>query len=643
MEIGADKNRIRRYRARRGAALMYALLAVFILTLITLAMGGLVTSHFKEEENAATYSRLIYSAEAAANWQLLQVSRTIPNLPDGSTPSNPGTGFLTLNQIRQLQPDPTTNNNAEISSDLGGILIGDNAPLPNKEIRIDNLRTWVTGIGANANWSPPQSCIIYAVATDPVTNLSRGVSFTAKGTGLADRFTIFGRDAVTFNAVGAKFSKIARGYIGSNGDISYTGVPPKGISGSLGGMRGCLLTGPQANLIGAVGAGAWPDTWDYPHLPAPTVLPTINDIVAYYFSGTDISVLGSDPRIRNNQPARSQPSVAGQFPDAREPTPAIGAMVSMNYRTTANTKAQQQFLDLGHITSLGPLQFDKSNTDAQPLLDQNMPHNRLVGPDGIKPLHIVRLHAYLSDAPGLADQDPNVFYFTNIQMRENDVLLLEVHQPNGGRATNHTALRIIIHNLNLNRPVKITNIAVVQATNAGIQPPEKEKDDDSSIIFYNDTNQPLLFQPTISAFNFYDSTLDPLSIDTRAPQDTDYSNIVYALTPGCPGLAYGIRPSNGSPVGVIDNSGSIVVDGSLVPCTLVAAIANRVKLIGDVSVTQTNVKYKGANIPRKLYIENATDPFRYVYFYHVSSTYQDINPDTPTSMSNPAYGYGTAP
>ena len=171
-------------RARRGAALMYALLVVFILSLILLAMGGLVTSHLKEEENAAAYSRLLYSAEAAANWQLLQVSRTVPNLPNGAAPSNPGAGFQTMSSLNTSPPA----NYTDINDDIGKIS-------DSNRIQIhDNVRTWVTDT-AGPTWAPPNDCVIYAVATDPLTGMRRAVSLHAAGTKLADRFTIFGATA----------------------------------------------------------------------------------------------------------------------------------------------------------------------------------------------------------------------------------------------------------------------------------------------------------------------------------------------------------------------------------------------------------------------------------------------------------------
>ena len=660
MEIVPNKNRNSRriLRARRGAALMYALLVVFILSLILLAMGGLVTSHFKEEENVATYSHLIYSAEAAANWQLLQVSRTVPNLPDGSTPSNPGAGFQTLSSLTLSKPDSKVYTN--INGDLGGIQIK------------DNVQSWVTDTEGHT-WNPPNDCVIYAIASDPLhPEVRRGISFTATGTKLADRFTIFGRDSVTFSASSPQFCSVQRGFVGSNGSISYTADPPRHTPNTLGGFRGCLLMGPQAVLENPSG---WPANLDYPQLPDPAVLPTIDQIISYTLPGTDINTLKTNPITRNNQGPRAQ--IIYDTRDGSDktanglgayPYPAIGAMVSMNYRAGVNTLNSLQFKPVtgpGNrpVTSLGPNEFNQATIpDESKTVDPKYyyPPPPMVGG---KPLHIIRLHAYLSDVDAPSDQDPNIFYFSNIQMRDNDVLLLDVRQVDPGRNGKPTACRIVIHNSGLTGPVHITNVAVVQTTLADFQHRDKESPGDSSFIFYNDTNQPLIFHPNLTLPNtgnaFYDSTIDPLAYETLADGKkgtvaTDYPSVTYTLTPGCPGLAYGIRSANtGLPGGVNDLGGSVEIDGRDIPCTVVGAIANKVTLLGNVTVGQTVIHYIGdgshhdgndvpRTITRGLVVEAPDDPFRYAYFYRVTSSYQDINTNDLTT-SAPAFGYGGIP
>ena len=646
MEIVPKKNQNGRIaRTRRGAALMYALLVVFILSLILLAMGGLVTSHFKEEENTATYSRLLYSAEAAANWQLLQVSRAVPNLPNGSTPSNPGAGFQTLDSLNRSRP--AIGDYTNINDDLGGIQVS------------DNVQAWATNPDGN-QWTPPNSCFVYAIASDPQNpSVRRGVSFTATGTKLSDRFTIFGRDSVNFNA-GSQTCKIARGFVGSNGPISYSGSPPQSVKNSpLGGFRGCLLTGPQATLVNPSG---WPTdpnpalSIDYPHLPDPTILPSIDQVVSYTLPGTDISALKNSPRTRNNQGRRAQLVTDHRDGSSRDsngnliyPYPAIGAMVSMNYRAGLKTFDSTQFKDLGPVTSLGEAQFSQSVFADDPASPTYYPPP--VNPANGKPLRVIRLHAYISDVVTASDQDPNVFYFSNIQMKDNDVLLLDVPQDTFGRRGAPTACRIVIHNNSLSQPIHITNVAVVQVTNADVQHAGKETVGDSAFIFYNDTNQPLSFQPKITlpatGNAFYDSTLDKLSVDKVAAQDTDFPSQAFILTPGCPGLAYGIRAANTSlPAGVNDLGGSVVIDGSYVPCTVIGAIATQVTLIGAVTVGQNVMQYTGKNahpIARTTVVESSADPFQYQYFYHVTSDYQEINPDAISTPATPAFGYGSPP
>ncbi len=655
---------MRPFRAERGAALMYALLVVFILSLIVLAMTGLITSHVKEEENAFEYSHLIYSAEAAVNWQLLQVSRVVPNLPDGSKPSNPGTGFLTVDQIRQVQPDTrdsSTANNAEINADLGGI-----------QLR-DDVHTWVkNGVsGATGPWQPPQDCIVYAVATDPKTGYRRGVSLVASGTRLEDRYTLFGRDSLTFTANAGGSSTIERGYIGSNGSVSYSGAAPQSFNGSLGGLQGCLQNGIKASFDSAAPSG-----WDIPRTTDAAVFPPISEIVSYIFPGTDISTLQTDPRTRNNQAARSQKIYAERdgsdlLPDGRGayPYPAIGAMKHMNYRASLKTFNSTQFKTLGPVTSLTEKEFAKSilpkssDADFTPPDDPSSPdyYPWPKNPNTGQPLRVIRLHSYVSAVTDATDQDMNVFYFNNIQMKENDVLLLDMIRTTDMVGAPVTC-RIVVHG-NLNQPIHITNVAVIQDTVADTAHGYKKSNHiASSFVFYNDTNQPMIFKPTFTlpAVNnaFYDSTKDTLSVDyyKNAPQDTHFPNIEFLLTPGCPGMAYGIRPPNTSlPVGGVDNGGAIVIDGSRVPCTVVAAIANKVTLTGNVTVGQTTAKYVDSyynyvgkptltyDLTRSTVIEDTNDPFYLVYFYRVSSQYREINPDNPILQTEPASEYGKAP
>ena len=459
---------------------------------------------------------------------------------------------------------------------------------------------------------------------------------------------------MTFNASGSQKCAIARGFIGSNGLISSIGGnPPTTVpNAGLGGFRGCLLTGPQAQLGSTAG---WPTNLDYPQLPDPTVLPSIDQIVSY-MTGADISALKGSPLTRNVQGARSQLGQYVQPIDNRDgdnysaPYPAIGAMVSMNYRVNKNTFNSTQFKTLGPVTSLGNNQFAQSVFADDPASPTYYPPP--VNPATGNRLRIIRLHSYLSDIAARSDQDPNVFYFSNIQMGPDDVLLLDVAQPTASRAANATACRIVIHNNSLTGPIKITNVAIVQVTNADKQHSGKENLGDSSFIFYNDTNQPLQFKPTLAlpatTNAFYDSRKDKLSVDTQFPQNTDFPSLAYILTPGCPGLAYGIRPANTAlPTGVNDLGGAITIDGTVVPCTVVGAIANQVTLLGNVTVGQVVTQYSGNPTPyylgRYTVIEAPNDITRYQYSYHATSSYREISPDDVVTASSPAFGYGRPP
>ena len=214
----------------RGAALIYALVAVLIISLLILGVGRLVGAHLQYEESSAESSRLIFSAEAAANWQLNRMSRVAPN---GAVPA---LGELSADDLESTSKVwmhlPT--------SDTGGIAVQD-------DVYVRTADTQTSGI-----WSPPHSFTIFAVARDPRNpSVRRGVRFDGISTGIADRYSIFGLNGVTLS--GTSSIEFDRGYLGSNGTIECTPDAcrrfPAVTCRTEAVFGGMLLTGGNARII----------------------------------------------------------------------------------------------------------------------------------------------------------------------------------------------------------------------------------------------------------------------------------------------------------------------------------------------------------------------------------------------------------
>ena len=250
---------------------------------------------------------------------------------------------------------------------------------------------------------------------------------------------------------------------------------------------------------------------------------------------------------------------------------------------------------------------------------------------GGKIYHIIKLQTDKDDPFG------NLFVFSNIVMRQNqnDVLILHREQippPLAGQVAPpfvSTTCRILINGTAANT---ITNIALFQGTTAPTNPQglanPHYSTDNSGFIWYNNSSAGLTFIPDLSPNSFSNPVLpSPMPL-------ANYPDAFYALTPGVPGLAYGIRdntpggvrvPGVGGFGGAPGNSvgGSIAVDGTSIPATVVAAIATQVTLKGNVKVAQVSTN-NGLYV-RSPNFEDATDRFRAVLYYRVSSSYYEFN------------------
>lgn len=490
--------------AHRGAALVFALAAVLIISLLILGVGRLVLHHFVLEESSRSYSRSIYIAEAAANWQINRMSRSAkpgaPALP----------GRIAHNQIYNFDnhgalPDHTNTFNVN-----------------------GTAQVWVMDANATRNWEPPNDFNLYAVGTDPITGVQRGIFGRGRAVTLGDRYALFGQNGIHFNnanngppAARTGVCTLQQGYIASNGAVTFAGNPPiGGVASPQYVFGGCRL-GPQGTIM----EGAWIQNWDIPRLTDPIRWPLIDEIFQYVYNGL---------------------------------TPANMAALNENI--------QIEYLD-GTI-------FKRFSIPPAPIL-------RLTSAEfGRSPQRTLKLTARSNSPTG------NVFYFEDIQMGPNDILVLDLRKPPGEPAT---AIRILINGPVSGQDIRITNLAYYTPTDPNISTPNP------AYLWFNNTDKPIHFAPSLNP-----ATHGP--VYTNAAERYQFE-----LRPGIQGMVYGINafaaPNN--------QAGSVEVDGSAdFPVTIHSIIANSIQLNGRMTVSQ----------PAS--IEDPADAMRYVLYYSIRTLYE---------------------
>lgn len=522
-----------RCRAQRGAALVYALAAVMIISILVLGIGRFVVYHYAVALKSQGYARAIYVAEAAANWQLSRMSRC--NLPGNSTEI---AGRMTMEQFRTSDPYFSSGAYALPTSDLNGLQIPGSATV------------YVTAIDGFSQWAPPSDFNMYVLGTDTASGITRGFSLRGSGTGLSDRFVLFGENGLTF-ASGSSASEVCTlqsGFIGSNGTISFTGTAPQSTPPGAGGQFGGCRLGPAATMT----SGSWVNGWDIPRFPTPFFWAPIDDIVRFIWNGATPDGLAT---------------------------------------SNDNAEISYKIADGSYVTF---------STPPSQLTDAEFSQSNFVNAGG-QQQRTIRLHA-----PGGANH--NLFYFTNIQMGPNDVLVLDFRQQ-----TPPGSFHILINNSSISQTsVKVTNVAYYESTDPNfiIETPKP------SFFWYNNTNKPLEFEPNLDP----DTTGD---IDTY-PNTHDSENYRYRLIPGIHGIAYGLNALSAA----ANTAGDIIVNGNSFTVKVTCAVANHVRINGKVTALQENV-------------EETLDPYRYILFYRITRAYSERQFDDFSSLRRSVVGYGS--
>ncbi len=592
--------RRRARQARRGVALIYALIAVAVLSILILGAGRMVASHRGVAEATRRYAKPIYLAEAAANWQINQMSRV--NLP-GDHRAVPG----------RIDYDNIAYDAAHAR--IGALNANDTG------VALDGTsKVWVVSAADNVSrWAPPGNFALYATGT--VDGVTRAISLYGQPTFLSEPYVIFGLNKIQFTAdAGGNGCSIAHGYIGTNGSVERYVADPPIVPAPNGTFAGCRLGGAGATVADA--ASGWADAWDVPRLPRPVVWPTIDDILQYIYQGGSTDDLHiNSAALANNDNDRIEYMV----------TPAVARPGNAPKHGAAYQRFAQP------VTQLTDAEFSKSNVTI----------------NGV-PMRVIKITArHRPDDPDTNNPQKNLYCFHDIQMGPNDVLILDIPLTNSGMQpidTVATSIRILIDGNpeatqigpggtngpapilpppggpSVNGHITITNLAYSQVVDDNKFKVHDQQE--PGIIWLNNTGRAIEFSPTLNPANVKVDATTPGSVDFYTVNNFGNYTYAYVLGPGMRGLAYGVNalsaPNN--------SAGDIIVTGA--PNFNVQAnalIGNHVYINGKVAV---DGRFNGNALEPPSNLNN------YVLYYRLSNNYQEVEPTDLTLPRQPLYNYG---
>jgi Tfp pilus assembly protein PilX len=247
-------------RCRRGAALIWALVAIVVISLLALGVAQLTTARYNTAAQLQGYSRAYYIAESAANWQLARMSRLDQ------------TGTQTTGRLLYADVTGYTNNNQFFTLNTY-----DNVTI------LDGDVTMTLTNQTNQTWLPPGDFNLTVIGRDRATQEIRGLYFHGAATGLADRYALYGANGIDFNSA-AGVCTLSGGYVGTDGSLTSEGTAPN-TAATFGGCR----LGPDAKAPSATAFAAW----DLPKMPSPVIWPPISEVVRSVWAVTPVSTLQS--------------------------------------------------------------------------------------------------------------------------------------------------------------------------------------------------------------------------------------------------------------------------------------------------------------------------------------------------------------
>ena len=429
-----------------------------------------------------------------------------------------------------------------------------------------NVKVWVRSANSNGAWTPPNVAMITALGQDAKTGITRGVQIFAGPVGLSDQYALFGVNELQFdsattvtgvNVVGADpgAAQIIRGYIGSNGSVTN-----RDSTFPTGGAQffGCRL-GPQATLSPT--GSSWTAGWDFPRLLDPVSLPAIDQVIGYMYRGRSVS----DCATANDNAQIDYLDDNGNFQPLRD----AGGNV---------------------VTQLTAAEFDRSTTR-----------------------HALRIRAS-ETAP-----NSNLFYFTRIEMRSGDTLVLDSRKTYPTVTSPQHSIRILIDNDDPNIETIITNLAYFQSQ-LPLQTAGDVNTDPESYFWFNNTAGTFVYNPSQAYQEYW-----------YLPNGAG-SLYRYQLDPTLRGTVYGANSLSAPNT----RAGDIAVYGkSAFPVTVWSLVGNHVKVVGPVTITGKST-------------EDYNNPNMYVLYYAIRSrNYGEIrNNIDPYNLADnaafnpPVYDYG---
>jgi hypothetical protein len=238
-------------RASRGSALIFALTAALILSLLILGVTTLCTQDYSLANTQRDATIALNTAEAAVNWELNKMARVGSGLStDWDRRANPYEG-----------PLPSDANG------LGGPKVSGATPVQG------TVRVYVTNPNEVDEWSPPGSDFVL-FASGTYNGIMRSLKVYGTSVGLGELYTLYGIRTLELQGrriVIASPVPTQRNYVGTAGTASVQ-------AGAI--LNGTVVFNQAANGLYGVWEDGNPAGWDWILSPQLQPFPTVEQLAA---------------------------------------------------------------------------------------------------------------------------------------------------------------------------------------------------------------------------------------------------------------------------------------------------------------------------------------------------------------------------
>lgn len=547
-------------RAHRGAALLYAIAVMVIVTLIVGGSFAFMVANVAVNESTRGLNRALYVAESAADWKMNEMAHVLPPGVNSGPP-----GYKTFANFSPTYGD-WSGFTPLIVPPVPYALPASDFAIPNNTAAADTasmqpqdmrgaVRVYIDD-GNHANgWQPGQNFDMLAFGYDQNSGNWRYLELEGAATGLTDRFSLFGTSSLSFT--GSIPVALETPGIGTNGGLSAQTIPSMDATK----FPGVRIGTSSANSV-QPGLSTWANSYDVARVPDGYAWPSIGTIV-WYSTGQPLA---------NIAPASNSQIVYGSQPDTNSP---------FVWKTFATTP-----------TKLTNAEFQSSST----LTGKRM--IRLIMTAG----------------------QPNLFRFSDINMGDNDVLILDMNPPSAGSTT--SPMRILLDG-GTNNSMRITNLAYLVITPSG-PPPDPNFPTNGFMWLNNIPGSTLTYDPTLAA-----------QFVAVAPGGDSTHN--YNITGEWRGLVY----SPGVLGDTVNVGADIVVHSVSTGTKLNCLIGRNVTLdTTKGTITQArsgDIEGIGSGTYKK------DDPQRFVLYYRLTTKYRDMASSSVWVTYKPRQTYGQMP